>query len=79
MVQKVYKRSRIHRVLRHGEAASSNMKEAEKFKREFSDLIKAEGFVPQQAFDGNETSLFLTVAKQRKKKRCHVINLCKTG
>ena len=35
------------------------MKEAEKLKKEFNDLIKAEGFVTQQVFNGNETGLFL--------------------
>ena len=35
----VEKTSGIHSV--HGEVASSNKKEAEKFKKEFSDLIKA--------------------------------------
>ena len=31
----------------NGETASSDKKEAEKFKKEFSDLTKAESFVPQ--------------------------------
>ena len=52
------KRSGIHSVLRHGAAASSNMKDSEKFEKEFSDLINAEGFVPQQVFNGDETGLF---------------------
>ena len=34
------------------------MKETEKFEREFSDLINAEGFVPQQVFNGDKTGLF---------------------
>ena len=51
------KNSGIHSVLRHGDAASSNKKEAEKLKKEFSDLIKA-GFLPHLAFNGDETSLF---------------------
>ena len=55
--EKVKKRSGIHSVLRHGEAASSNKKEAEKFKKEFSDVLKA-GFVPQQVVNGDKTGLF---------------------
>ena len=57
MVRKVSKNNLIHSVHRHGEAAGSNKKEAEKSKKEFSDLIKA-GFVPQQVHNGNETGLF---------------------
>ena len=38
--EKFKNRSGIHNVLRHVEAASSNKKEAEKFKKEFSDVIK---------------------------------------
>jgi len=56
--EKFKKRSGIHSVLRHGEAASSNKEGAEKFKKEFSDFIKAEGLVPQQVFNGDETGLF---------------------
>ena len=41
MVRKVFQKSVIHCVLRHGEAAISNKKEAEKSKREFCDIIKA--------------------------------------
>ena len=52
------KRSGIHSVHRHREAASSSKKEAEKSKKEFSDLIKAVGFIPQQVFNGDETNLF---------------------
>ena len=54
MVKKDYKRSGIHSVLRHGDAASSNTKDAKKIKKEFSDLIQAEGFVPQQVFNGDK-------------------------
>ena len=38
--------SGIHSVLRHGEAASLNKKEAEKFRKELCDLMKEEGFFP---------------------------------
>ena len=44
---------------RHGEAANSNKKEAEKHKEELCDLIKAEVFVPQQVLNGDETGLFV--------------------
>ncbi|UYV71191.1 hypothetical protein LAZ67_8002083 [Cordylochernes scorpioides] len=37
------KRSGIHSVVRHGEAASSDMKAAEDYIKTFSDLIKAQG------------------------------------
>ena len=49
--EKLKKISEIHSVLRHGMAASSSRKEAEKFKKELSYLNKAEGFVPQQVFN----------------------------
>ena len=83
MVQKVIRRSGIHSVLRHGEAASSNKKEVEKLKKEFSD-IKAEGFVPQQVFDGDKTGLFWNMLPNRtfirqEEKAFRVINLSKTG
>ena len=38
----------------HGEATSSDKKEAEKPKKEFSDIIKAEGFVSQHVFNGDD-------------------------
>ena len=43
---------------RHGEAASSDKTEAEKYVSEFDAYIKAEGFLPQQVFNCNETGLF---------------------
>ncbi|GIY84852.1 HTH CENPB-type domain-containing protein [Caerostris darwini] len=39
------KRSGIHSVVRHGEAASSDMKAAEDYIKTFSDLIKAQGYI----------------------------------
>ena len=56
--EKFRKRSEIHNIVRHGEAASSNKEEAEKFVVEFSDMIKTEGFLPQQVFNADETGLF---------------------
>ncbi|KAF2366173.1 DDE superfamily endonuclease domain [Trinorchestia longiramus] len=44
------------------EAAAENLvhdkEEAEKFVKEFSDLIQKEGYVPQQVFNADETGLF---------------------
>ncbi|KAM3922863.1 tigger transposable element-derived protein 1-like [Leptodactylus fuscus] len=51
-------RSGIHRVTRHGEAASANQEAANSFIKEFSDYVKAEGFVPEQVFNCDETGLF---------------------
>ncbi|GIY50854.1 tigger transposable element-derived protein 1 [Caerostris darwini] len=52
------KRSSIHSVVRHGEAASSDMKAAEDYIKTFSDLIKAQGYISQQVFNCDETGLF---------------------
>jgi transposase-like protein len=49
--EKFKKRSGIRSVVRLGEAA-------EEFVQDFSDYIKAEGFLPQQVFNCDETSLF---------------------
>ena len=38
-------------------------RKAEKFKKEFSDLIKAESFVPQQVISEDEAGFFELVAK----------------
>lgn len=56
--EKFKKRSGIHSVVRHGEAASANQEAAEEFMQEFSDYVKAEGFLPQQVFNCDETGLF---------------------
>ncbi|UYV76170.1 hypothetical protein LAZ67_13002933 [Cordylochernes scorpioides] len=52
------KRSGIHSVVTHGEAASSDMKAAEDYIKTFSDLIKAQGYISQQVFNCDETGLF---------------------
>ncbi|GIY62867.1 hypothetical protein CDAR_122691 [Caerostris darwini] len=52
------KRSGIHSVVRHGEAANSDMKAAEDYIKTFSDLIKAQGYISQQVFNCDETGLF---------------------
>ena len=52
------KRTGVHSVVRRGEAASSDMKAAEIFVREFREYIKAEGFVAQHVLNCDETGLF---------------------
>ncbi|XP_066944573.1 tigger transposable element-derived protein 1-like [Macrobrachium rosenbergii] len=42
----------------HGGAASSNVKAAEEFVKHFAKLIEAEGYVPQQVSNCDETGLF---------------------
>jgi len=56
--EKFKKRSGIHCVVRHGDATSANQKAAEGFVQDFSDYIKANGFIPQQVFNCDETGLF---------------------
>ncbi|GBM22811.1 Tigger transposable element-derived protein 1 [Araneus ventricosus] len=52
------KRTVIHSVVRHGEAASSDVKAAENYLKTFSELIEANGYIPQQVFNCDETGLF---------------------
>ncbi|KAL3977070.1 U1 small nuclear ribonucleoprotein A [Sarotherodon galilaeus] len=52
------KRTGIHYVVRHGEAASSHHKAAKEFVKKFKELIIQEGYIPQQAFNCDETGLF---------------------
>nr|XP_053640973.1 tigger transposable element-derived protein 1-like [Cherax quadricarinatus] len=52
------KRSGIHSVIRHGEAASSDHKAAEKYVQEFKKYIDSEGLKPEQVFNCDETGLF---------------------
>ncbi|XP_070584367.1 tigger transposable element-derived protein 1-like [Erythrolamprus reginae] len=52
------KRSGIHSVVRHGEAASADIKAAEEFVMRFASLVEKEGYVPQQIFNCDETGLF---------------------
>lgn len=51
-------RSGIHSLTRHGGTASTDKDAAKKYVQEFSDYIKAEGFLPQQVFNCDETGLF---------------------
>ena len=43
--EKFKNRNKIHNIIRHGEAASSNKKAAEKFVVEFNDMIKKESYL----------------------------------
>ncbi|GBM84642.1 Tigger transposable element-derived protein 1 [Araneus ventricosus] len=52
------KRTGIHSIVRHGEAASSDVKAAEDYLKTFSELIEANGYIPQQVFNCDETGLF---------------------
>uniref|UniRef100_A0A8C8VHY4 HTH CENPB-type domain-containing protein n=1 Tax=Pelusios castaneus TaxID=367368 RepID=A0A8C8VHY4_9SAUR len=52
------KRTGIHSVVRHGEAASVDMKAAEEYLKTFAGIIAAEGYIPQQVFNCDETGLF---------------------
>ena len=52
------KRTGIHSVVRHGEAASADVKAAEDYIKTFAELIEAEGYIPQQVFNCDETGLF---------------------
>ncbi|XP_070610302.1 tigger transposable element-derived protein 1-like [Erythrolamprus reginae] len=55
---KFRKRSGIHLVVRHGEAASADIKAAEEFIMRFASLVEKEGYVSQQIFNCDETGLF---------------------
>jgi len=52
------KRTGIHSVVMHGEAASSNVDAAAKFVKKFSKFVNTEGYVAQQVFNCDETGLF---------------------
>ena len=56
--EKFKNRNKIHNIVRHGEAASLNKKASEKFVVEFNDMIKKEGYLPQQLFNADKTGLF---------------------
>ena len=44
-------------MVRHGEAASANKEAAESYVTKFREYVEAEGFVPQQVFNWDETGL----------------------
>ncbi|XP_068209148.1 tigger transposable element-derived protein 1-like [Palaemon carinicauda] len=52
------KRTGIHSVIRHEGAASSDKKAAEKFFKNFENVISRVGYIPQQVFNCDETGLF---------------------
>lgn len=52
------KRTGIHSVVRHGEAASADKVAAEKFVPEFKKFVDKERLSPQQVFNCDETGLF---------------------
>ena len=56
--EKFRRRSGIHSVIRHGEAASADQAAADEFKIEFKRLVDSEGYLPQQVFNCDETGLF---------------------
>ncbi|XP_051783832.1 uncharacterized protein LOC114652508 isoform X2 [Erpetoichthys calabaricus] len=56
--EKFRKRSGIHSVVRHGEAAISNAATAKEFVKNFTKFVEDEGYIPQQVFNCDETRLF---------------------
>ncbi|XP_064078530.1 tigger transposable element-derived protein 1-like [Macrobrachium nipponense] len=52
------KRTGIHSIVRHGEAASADVNAAEEFVKTFAEFVEAEGYIPQQIFNCDETGLF---------------------
>nr|XP_053647227.1 tigger transposable element-derived protein 1-like isoform X3 [Cherax quadricarinatus] len=52
------KRTGIHYVERHGKTASLDKRGAEEFVDGFKEYVKAEGFLPKQVFNCDETGLF---------------------
>ncbi|XP_064094339.1 tigger transposable element-derived protein 1-like [Macrobrachium nipponense] len=48
----------IHSVVRHGEAASSDLKAAADYVKTFASVIAEQGYIPQQVFNCDETGLF---------------------
>ncbi|XP_064092987.1 tigger transposable element-derived protein 1-like isoform X3 [Macrobrachium nipponense] len=56
--EKFRKRTGIHSVVRHGEAASSDTKVVQAFVKTFNKMITKEGYSSQQVFNCDETGLF---------------------
>ncbi|XP_064110427.1 tigger transposable element-derived protein 1-like [Macrobrachium nipponense] len=52
------KRTSIHSVVRHGEAANANVKAADTYIQKFAALVAREGYIPQQVFNCDEMGLF---------------------
>lgn len=55
---KFKRRSGIKHVVMHGESASADKEEAEKFRHKFQEFIEKEGYCPQQIFSCHGTGLF---------------------
>ncbi|XP_034958419.2 tigger transposable element-derived protein 1-like [Zootoca vivipara] len=51
-------RSGVHSMVRHGEAAGSDVPAAEKFAPEFLQVVAEQGYLPQQVFNCDKTRLF---------------------
>ncbi|XP_068240384.1 tigger transposable element-derived protein 1-like [Palaemon carinicauda] len=62
------KRTGIHLVVRHGEAASADVKAAEEFIQRFNSIVAQEAYIPQQVFNC-DTGLFL---KKKMPKRTYI-------
>lgn len=52
-----FKKWNVHSVVKHGEAASSDIMAAEDYLKTFSELIEAKGYIPQQVFNCHEPGL----------------------
>ena len=52
--EKFKRRTGLHNVVRHGEAASSDSAAAEAYKATFANFIEEEGYVPHQVFNCDE-------------------------
>ena len=78
--EKFSKRSGIHGVVRHGEAANSDKDAAEQFKVIFSNFIKTENYLPQQVLIVMRLGFFGRKCHEGptsrvKRSRCQVTNL----
>ncbi|KAJ7319616.1 hypothetical protein JRQ81_019127 [Phrynocephalus forsythii] len=56
--EKIKMRSEIYSMVRHGEAASSDLPATEDFTAEFLKIITAEGYLPEQVLNCDETGFF---------------------
>jgi len=78
-----FKKSRgIHSVVRHVEAASSNNDAAENFVEKFKEFVDRQGFIPEQVFSCDETSLFWKKMSKRtyitRKEKASFYGICLT-
>jgi hypothetical protein len=68
--EKFKRKSGIYSVIRHGEGASANKEEAEKFAREFKEWTIIHGYKPEQVFNCDETRLFWNRERVKEYKEC---------